>query len=104
MAWNFKILFKYFKNVDFIIVSDNIDWAKQNIIGDNIYYSDLADEIKDFCLLTSCDHNINGNSTFSWWGAWLNNNPDKSVIAPSNWFCDKVHDSRDMIPADWLQI
>ena len=70
--------------IDFVIVSDDMEWVKQNIIGDNIYYSDFYDEIKDFCLLTSCDHNINTNSTFSWWGAWLANSG--KVVAPSMWF------------------
>lgn len=97
--------FKYFKNVDFIIVSDDIEWAKQNIINDNVYYSDLSDEIKDFCLLTSCDNNINGNSTFSWWASYLNKNPNKKVYVPSEWYTKEANcDIKDLIPEGWIKI
>lgn len=97
--------FKYFNNVDFIIVSDDIEWAKQNLISNNIYYSDFNDEIKDFCLLSSCNHNINGNSTFSWWAAYLNNNNNKKIYVPSEWFTNEANcDIKDLIPEKWIKI
>ena len=96
---------KHFENVDYIIVSDDIDWAKQNIVGDNIYYSDLNDEIKDFCLLSSCDHNINANSTFSWWASYLNKNTDKRIYVPSEWYTKEANcDIKDLILETWTKI
>jgi hypothetical protein len=97
--------FKHFENVDFVIVSDDMEWVKQNIIGDNIYYSDFYDEIKDFCLLTSCDHNINTNSTFSWWASYLNKNINKKIYVPSEWYTKEADcDIKDLIPEKWIKI
>lgn len=94
--------FKKFTNVDFIIVSDDMEWAKQNVKGDNIYYSNFYDEIKDFCLLTSCDHNINTNSTFSWWASYLNKNINKKIYAPQQWYTEQANcNIKDLIPKNW---
>jgi len=97
--------FKRFTNVDFIITSDDIEWAKKSIINNNVYFSDFADEIKDFCLLSSCNHNINGNSTFSWWASYLNKNPNKIIYVPSEWYTKKAnYDIKDLIPERWIKI
>lgn len=69
---------------DFIVFSDDIEWCKQNLPGLN--YSEGNSNIEDLDLMSKCGHNIIANSSFSWWGAWLNKNPNKIVIAPSNWF------------------
>ena len=53
--------------------------------------------------MSLCSHNIIANSSFSWWGAWLNNNPSKRVVAPSNWFADGTH-SGDIVPEGWTAI
>jgi len=55
-------------------------------------------------LMSQCDHNIIANSTFSWWAAWLNRNPGKTVIAPKQWFSGYGHDERDICPAEWLRV
>lgn len=82
-----------------------MQWARQNIIGDNIYYSDFYDEMKDFCLLTSCDHNINTNSTFSWWASYLNKNINKKIYVPSEWYTKEADcDIKDLIPEKWIKI
>lgn len=71
----------------FLIFSDNIEWCK-NIFGEdlNIFYIENNKDLVDLCMMTLCDYNIIANSTFSWWGAWLNNSNNKKVIAPKNWF------------------
>lgn len=71
----------------FIFFSDDIEWCKENFgFRDSIEYSEKNSNIKDLALMTKCSHNIIANSSFSWWGAWLNNNPEKIVVAPSVWF------------------
>jgi hypothetical protein len=55
-------------------------------------------------LMQTCDHNIIANSTFSWWAAWLNPNPDKIVIAPRQWFAKSKNSDVDVVPEAWLRI
>lgn len=57
----------------------------------------------DIRLMSMCHHHIIANSSFSWWGAWLNPRPDKIVVAPARWFADG-RDTRDLIPAGWERI
>ena len=62
-------------------------------------------EVEDLWLMSLCKHNIIANSSFSWWGAWLNNNPNKKVIAPKKWFGDHVNlNTSDLLPESWIKI
>ena len=70
----------------FFIFSDDIAWVKDNLKMDfPCHYVDHnvgAESYNDMCLMSMCSHHIIANSSFSWWGAWLNPNPEKIVIAP----------------------
>lgn len=75
----------------FIIFSDDQTYVRE-MFGDDqrIFYSMQNIDFVDMALMSMCDHNIIANSTFSWWAAWLNDNPDKRVIAPSTWLGPKI--------------
>jgi len=88
-----------------IVFSDDISWCKSNLKFNNMIFIDGFSDIEDLWLMNLCDHNIIANSSFSWWGAWLNNNPNKKVIAPIKWFGDKTNlNTDDIIPNNWIKI
>ena len=68
-----------------LIFSDDIPWARENFPKDAIYIRNLED-YEEMYLMSLCNHNIIANSSFSWWGAYLNKNPEKIVTAPKKWF------------------
>lgn len=74
------------ENENFIVVSDDITWCKNNLKLKNIIYVENTSPIIDLYIQSSCDNNIISNSSFSWWGAYLNDNDSKKVIMPSMWF------------------
>ena len=57
----------------------------------------------DLSIMSKCDHNIISNSSYSWWGAYLNKNKNKKIIAPSNWFTS-ITSLEDLYPKDWITI
>jgi len=94
-----------------VFFSDDIQWVQQEfkaLPNKKIYVSGNTDEDswKDMFLMSLCNHNIIANSSFSWWGAWLNENSDKKIIAPKNWFLDveQEKNSGDLLPKDWIRI
>lgn len=87
-----------------LIFSDDIKWCKENLKFDNMIFIEGNDDIEDLWLMSLCDNNIIANSSFSWWGAWLNENPNKKVIAPKKWFGKTNQNSKDIIPELWIKI
>lgn len=93
-------------NPRFFIFSDDIQWVKENLaIKYNAEYIDFNRDYpeRDIILMKHCKHNIIANSSFSWWGAWLNENPNKIVIAPKRWM-NNLESSDDLIEPNWIKI
>lgn len=87
------------------VFSDDINWCKENLKYKNILFVENQDNLEDMWLMSLCDHNIIANSSFSWWGAWLNQNKDKIVIAPKNWFGSQSNlNDLDITPVNWIKI
>jgi len=97
-------------NLELFVFSDDIKWAKENFKShfpvEFMSQNDDAHNYLDLILMSHCKHQIIANSTFSWWGAWLNQNLEKIVIAPQMWFVDQKMNAqtRDLIPSNWLRI
>ena len=91
---------------DYIFVfSDDIQWCKDNLKFNNMIFMDGFTDVEDLYLMSMCKHNIIANSSFSWWGAWLNSNPNKIVIAPNKWFGDRANlNESDIIPINWIRL
>lgn len=91
----------------FVIFSDDIDWCKNNLdfIKNGFFISENKD-YEDLYLMSLCNNNIITNSTFSWWGAWLNRNMSKKVIAPNIWFgVSNSHlNTSDLYCDKWIKI
>jgi len=94
-------------NPVFFVFSDDPDWVKSNLslLHETIFvdFNDAASNFEDLKLMATCKHNIIANSSFSWWGAWLNENENKVVITPKKWFNDATN-SNDVIPESWIKI
>ena len=89
----------------FYVFSDDIAWVRENIPLENAEYVDWnkgEDSWQDMMLMSKCRHHIICNSTFSWWGAWLNPRTDKIVIAPAQWTHDAA--SSTIVPEEWITI
>ena len=91
-----------FPNEKFVIFSDDPEWCKEKFKGENIQVMDKGDEVEDLNLFASCKSQIIANSSWSWWGAFLNPNESKKVIAPKRWFADGI--KRVGLPNSWIQI
>lgn len=92
---------------EFVIFSDDMAWVRENLHVDYpCHYVDHntgLESYNDMRLMSLCQHHIIANSSFSWWGAWLNPNMDKIVVAPQRWFAAN-YDSSDIVPSSWNQM
>jgi hypothetical protein len=92
-------------NAHFFVFSNDLAWVKQNIFIKNVTYVDCnagKNSWKDMYLMSLCQHNIIANSTFSWWGAWLNKNKNKIVISPKRFLNSDI--TTDVYPDAWTTV
>jgi len=103
-----SLITKKVTNPSFFIFSDDPVWCKANLRLKNptvyVTHNLGKKDHEDIILISTCKHNIIANSSFSWWGAWLNSHPDKIVIAPKKWFRDPSINTKDLIPQSWIKI
>lgn len=100
-----KIMCSKVPNPHFFIFSNDIEWCKKNINLPHSYYVNCnkgKDSWQDMFLMSKCKHNIIANSTFSWWGAYLNENPQKIIISPSK--LTNRGDSPNLFPDNWIKL
>lgn len=94
----------------FFVFSDDIVWAKENLKlpfpCQFIDHNEGVESYNDMRLMSLCQHHIIANSSFSWWGAWLNSNVEKMVIAPKHWFVSEVMQAQavDIYPEKWIKL
>jgi hypothetical protein len=104
----------------FFVFSDDIEWCKQNLTflsdAEFVSHDSIVNASEDLILMSLCEHQIIANSTFSWWGAWLNANENKIVIAPIKWFqtnynknvlptyAARFYNTKDLLPENWIQL
>lgn len=91
----------------FFVFSDEPDWAKTNLsfVGGVTFvdHNGIDSAFQDLRLMSHCQHHIIANSSFSWWGAWLNPKPNKRVIAPRQWYADGSS-TENLTPANWIRL
>lgn len=102
----YKEAIKYFDGCKFVIFSDDIEWCKNNFRNGHYSFNEEKDSLQAMFQMSDCEHQIIANSSFSWWGAWLNQINSKIVIAPSIWFGpgNSHLDTTDLIPDSWIRI
>lgn len=94
----------------FFIFSDDPEWAKDALSIDIpmvfVDNNNADANFEDLCLMSLCKHNIIANSSFSWWGAWLNKNQAKKVFAPKKWFSSNARNinDKDLVPESWYKV
>jgi hypothetical protein len=99
------VMLKTGKGIRIFIFSDDINWVRDNMhLSYPIIYvsSPRIMDHEEMILMSLCEHHIIANSSFSWWGAWLGQNRDKIVVAPTQWTSSKTSTELDVLPAGWI--
>lgn len=109
------IISKSASDLKFFIFTDDINNLQQNY-GELLKFCKVVNyktafnrDVVDLLLMSKCKHNVIANSSFSWWGAWLNTNPHKVVVSPKKWLNEEWagnphYTNESRVPADWLKI
>ena len=104
----FETLDSKTKNLKVYYFTDDTDWVSKNLLplqkGEIVSGNIAQTHYEDLYLMSQCKHNIIANSSFSWWGAWLNDHTNKIVIAPKKWFGNGPKDTQDIIPEKWYKV
>ena len=100
---------EHVSNPVFYLFTDNPKWVEENLKDIDYKLVDWnpvsgKQSYRDMQLMSYAKHNIIANSTYSWWGAWLNNNPQKIVVAPKIWFTPKIEKAPYIIPERWIRL
>jgi hypothetical protein len=94
--------------IHLFVFSDDLEWCRDNLklgMPTTFVAANAPDRgFRDMQLMARCRHHVIANSSFSWWGAWLNPSPAKVVVAPHRWFDAGTGDTRDLIPASWVRM
>lgn len=101
----YKDALNEFINYKIFVFSDDISFCKSQFKEKNYIFVENKFDLDDLYLMSLCKNNIIANSTFSWWGAWLNKNKNKKVFAPKKWFGPGLQfNPKDIIPENWIKI
>jgi hypothetical protein len=102
------VILQQCRGAHFFVFSDDPDWARANVEVPAplhfVTHNSARPDFEDLRLMSLCRHHIIANSSFSWWGAWLNGGSGKVVVAPTQWFIDPRIDTRDLIPPGWIRV
>ena len=94
--------------LSYFIFSDDVDWCRKELsfLPEAVFVVNESEKksSQDLFLMSLCRHNVIANSSYSWWAAWLNQNPNKTVISPVKWFKDVNQDTSNLIPKNWIRI
>tara|TARA_R110000851_G_scaffold56338_3_gene131764 strand:- start:487 stop:2181 length:1695 start_codon:yes stop_codon:yes gene_type:complete len=91
----------------YLIFSDDIQWCKTEFLGDQFIFIENEKDYVELFLQSKCDHNIISSSTFSWWGAYLNNKPNRISVGPAQWFASTAPTDlieNNIVPESWQTI
>ena len=104
----------------FFVFSDDLAWCRERFGSGRFDFVDGLDEVGAMALMSACRAHVIANSSFSWWGAWLDPRADKRVVAPARWFAGEFadpsrpfdpgpptrgyHDPSDLLPPGWLAL
>ena len=101
------MIVRHVPNPHFFVFSDDVDWARRHIapLGPIVFVDHNGPDaaFQDLRLMASCKHHVIANSSFSWWGAWLNPQTDKVVVAPKLWFADG-RSTPTLMPSTWIRL
>lgn len=104
-----QFLSERIENPTFFVFSDDMTWCENNLRLPHktvfVHHDMKGQKFGNYHrLMRACKHYIIPNSSFAWWAVWLNENPEKIVVAPRNWFNDPTIDTTDLVPEHWIRL